>query len=235
MERNEKTSITRKLPELLLYRDEIDSIYEYLGEECAGPIELLTAGFKLDSPDEVVGLKVDEASDIIFSCYDPNLKLKIYSAYGEIWVMDTSSRGRGIAASLEEKLEPAVLTPGRIRKLEKSLWFVIPFLFIISCVIYGLLPGRDSVLSGELAFHDWTLIVPIWTLLMTLYGGVGFFISNPGNNKKSVVKFIYRNERASFLKRNRDKILLGTFFTILGVLLALIGQWVMAYFQKPPS
>ena len=202
-----KDSISKKLPPLKLYIDDLEEICSVVSRHCKN-ISIEACGYKLDNCAELEKLNEKKIEDFhIEGRGDKNILIWLYrnSASFNIYSGDTESKG--IVAELEEAFLKAKL----------RVWFVPGWLFVVS---FGML-----IVTARIAEPT---VQTISLLLLSL----GVFILTGFDYYFKMERFcriipVYRSTRKNnFWSRNKDQLILNLISSAAGVFLGCIGTLI---------
>src|SRR5687768_8039925 len=122
-------SISRDLPSLRLYEDELRELYSFLKTHCTAPIELRISNYELETLDEISQLPFEKTHSMLIHCDKPYLNIDLSQVSGRLYCGDASVASEGIVSRIEEILKKG--KAGRLN-LTKTL---------TSSVIFGSFTG----------------------------------------------------------------------------------------------
>ena len=206
--------ITRSLPSIKIYKDELAEIYKLIKSELKGDVKILACGYEFDSIKEMDELSEETTNDLTikFGFYQFNVFLNKFRC--EIYSENENSHSEGVVSKIERILLKGkrVMQPWLI-----SRWWPLFALTFIMAVCVILLPMRYFLYS---------------LILCAIVLGIGGLQGFWKLNYYSIVVFKYRKESPSFLKRNKDKILLMIIGALLGSLLTIITTMILEIIKK---
>ena len=198
-----RKAISKRLPPLRIYWEEIKELYLFLSGICEGSVVIQTWGYSLDSIDEIMNLTQEQTNSISFICNHPYLRVILTKHYGEIYCDDAGLETEGIVSRIQR-----ILLKGKVTRLSEHVWLLN---------MLGLALGTPFLL-GVLINN-----VPVIAFGGLLFLGFLTFLTwdyHLETNSFCTIVFKSRKEALGFWKRNKDQV----FVLLIG---ALIGQGVI--------
>jgi hypothetical protein len=110
--RRRKTPISRPLPPLKIYIDDVERVVEILREHCQS-VEVATEDYELDGVDELEGLEEERIDALEIQAFDPQIKVTLDPAGAVVYADDPSPKNKGIVGDIVELL----------RQRRRSAWY----------------------------------------------------------------------------------------------------------------
>jgi len=187
-----RDSITKELPPLRLYIDEITEVYSLLCSCCKEPIVIETCGYSLKTLEELSHLPKNETNRFHFRCRAPlcgDIDVWIRPCYGQISIQHNSLVAEGIASRIED-----ILLRGRVFVLFSAEGTWMP-------IIMGIL---TSVLIGASIISKNPFIVMLLFVFLCIQAREFFLMAH-----YNTIIFLTRKNSPNFWKRNKDRIIVG--------------------------
>jgi hypothetical protein len=194
-------TVSKQLPALRLYLDELKALHEFLSQICKKPIAIRTCGYKLNTFDELSSLPKDSTHEISFNSLEPYLSVELTSYNGRIYLGDTGVQAEGIAAHIEK-----ILLTGKIFHPNLTKY----------SFLYGIFSGLPLFISFFGRNSDYVIFGLIWMLICFAWLLFDLFYYQQKNY--NTIIFHLRKETPNFWKRNMDKIIMLIIGTIFGAL-----------------
>ena len=204
-------SLCESLPMVKLYLDDLEEILADLSK-VSDNVVVTTGKYELDDLGELSKLRKEELEEIRFVARDPYVSLEILPDSGFLYIAED----KGDSRATYERLKQIVLR-GKRRSLPYRFLLVFP-------AIGGGIIGMSII---ELIKHIVTSDIREITqsLILLALGCVVMVIAVVKTPiPRSIIILKHRMDAPSFLKRNRDKILLILISALLSVLATLLIQ-----------
>jgi len=203
-------SITKELPPLRLYIDEITALYDLLLSCCKGPVVIKTCGYRLETPEELSKLPQNEANRISIECINPiygRINIDLFSCYGNISIQENILETEGLASKIEK-----ILLQGRVFVLDSLLKNWTPVIIGgVWLILFFISLTSENLFAFTFSF------VPLCILIREL-----FFMFH--HNK---IIFLARKNSPNFWKLNKDKILVGLVCAVFGAVISKIIETII--------
>lgn len=188
-----------------LYLDDVETIYEIL-REVAERVRIINDEHVLDKPDQLLELKKDCLTYLEISSSEPYISVDLKPSSCWLYIANDESTSRGVFEKTKQLLE----------RRKPLFWFIytLPFNALLS-VSAGICLGSLVLPTTGLTDMSQSVVAlnVAGALVAVLWGLYNFHVKF---NKHSVVFLTHRSSTQSFLKRNRDQIILALTSAILG-------------------
>ena len=206
MKKKTRTCI-KKLEMTRLYREDLEDIEEVI------QMKLKPREYKLETKDyeydklESIPIDTEPVSEFHIQTHNPYIRIDLYPFSATIYTVDDNLNTIGALTEILEIFSKK--TPKLLYWSEKVAQWLGPILFFAPILV---LREIDEIRSIK---HGIFLVVLVW-LLATVWLIVSFRTSM---YRFSLINFNFSKESPGFIKRNKDKILVGV---IIGVIIALV-------------
>lgn len=209
-----KKSLRKHYPILRLYKSDLEKIFN-LFKDNYPEIEIVADGFKLDDFFELSKINKQEIVDFKISADDPedflgnSISVEFSKDSTTIYLSDEDDiKLRGLAAQIGDILSD------RKSYLRFFATFWAPFLsFLILETLIGFLI-KESVALIQ-------LLTVLLVAMLLVWG------SRLDTKKHSLIYLYDDSSASSFLKRNKDKILLSAISALMGGIITLVIAWLL--------
>lgn len=208
-----RDSISRSLPPIKIYQDELSELYFFLMETCSEDITIQTCGYELDTIDDVSNLPTGETNEIHFHCDQPYISIDLTPYSASIYCSDTSIEAEGIVSKISQ-----ILFKGKRKLLDMPWWLSI---------LVGI-----PIVIGILA-SNWPLII-FGIILMASGLTIVSWEERLKTKMYSTIVFNTRKESPGFWARNKDKIILLIIGSFIGALFTMFFTFLKSYLQGKP-
>jgi hypothetical protein len=201
-------TISKELPRLRLYRDEIEELYQFLTGITDEKVIVETCGYRLSSIDEVSKLSNDTAHDLQFSTKSPYIRIRLTAYGGDIYIGKGDVEAEGIASRIEN-----ILMKGKTYKpflYDKPLLF---YLFVIPLLVGLIIRNIFIIILGLFLF----IIAVVWIIVEMQYS----------LKRYNTIIFRSRKDTVNFWKRNKDQIIMLIIGAVIGVVATVLGSIVV--------
>ena len=207
MEKRAK-ELSQSLPPVKLFLDDIEKIVEIAGE-LSKKIELSTDEYSFEHVSELSQLQQEELTSLSIRIYLFDLSIYFTPSYVDLRVQGKTATHTGVFSELKTFIF------SRRRKFltiyKNVLIWILYFIGLGIVIVAPTLHIRGLLLIGAYATG---IIIVAFNILY-------FYILHP---RYSIIILKKRIEQPSFLKRNKDKIILSLFSAVIGALIyGLIG------------
>ena len=209
-----KKSLRKHYPILRLYKSDLEKIFN-LFKDNYPEIKIVADGFKLDDFSELSKINKQEIVDFKISADDPedflgnSISVEFSKDSTTIYLSDEDDiKLRGLAAQIGDILSD------RKSYLRFFATFWAPFLsFLILETLIGFLI-KESVALIQ-------LLTVLLVAMLLVWG------SRLDTKKHSLIYLYDDSSASSFLKRNKDKILLSAISALMGGIITLVIAWLL--------
>ena len=196
-----------------MFLDDIQAIYNILKNNCSS-VTIKTDKYEISDIAQLKDIGANEIHTISFECEEPYISIDLQPSHGRLYISEDSTINRGILSQIEDILNKC---ERKIIRIFNSLPFAI---------LVGLLFG--AVIGVILKFEGWLAVVLFISLVII---GISLILKSYrlSLHQHSTIILSERLERANFLKRNKDQIIVGLIIAIISVALTVLAfklfQW----------
>ena len=201
-----KDSISKVLPPLRLYLDEVQELYDFVAS-VAENVTLEAEDYRLNSPEELKNLCVSNIHNLVIGAQRPYIKVELGHFFARIYLGSGDVKAVGIASTLE-----SILLKGRAKVY-----------FAPSGIVAGILVG-SSFSIGYTAKN--VALTGICIAFAVAYFIILLIDQRFRLKRYSTVLPVRRKEAASFLARNKDQILLLIIGAVIGSGITILFKWL---------
>ncbi|MCL4199473.1 MAG: hypothetical protein KJZ69_18420 [Phycisphaerales bacterium] len=201
--------ISKHLPALRLYLDDVQAIFACLEQNCGGRVSITTCNHEIGSPEELQHLAAEYTNDLSIECTEPYLTLELKAHDGRLYVGGSDVQCAGICAKVESLLAHC----------PKCYPVLHPWL--AQAIIFGVVVLAPAWLWGRVV-----QVSELWSWAFTLVAlWIAFSIEFEWRFKHyNTVVFARRKDRPGWLRRNRDQLALAVVSAIAGSIVTLTAQ-----------
>jgi hypothetical protein len=204
-----KKSINKNLPRSRLFLADLRSIYDILKKHYENVI-IQTSDYEISDFDQLKKIGSSEIHNMTFDCYVANSwssKIRIYfrKNFATIQMDEDTTLNRGILTEIEAVIDKR---KQRITSILTNTNFLLCFSLILIGTLFWLMSIDAAILVLCLAF--------------LLFTNFAYFYWLQENNY-SVIALYERRERPSFLKRNKDRIIVAIISSVITAFLTYIA------------
>ena len=209
-----KRPISKELPPTRMYLDDVQAIYNILKNNCSS-VRIETDKYEISDIVKLKDISVNEIHTISFKCRDPYIIIDLLPHGGRLYIEEDSTINRGILSQIEDILSKC---ERKIIRLLNSLpaYLVVGMLLGVAFPI--IFKFTERWLSVTLSI---SLLVILILLLVKSY--------RLSLRQHSTIILSERRARASFIKRNKDQIIVGLIIATVSVALTVLAfklfQW----------
>lgn len=205
-----KKSITKKLPPVKLYLDDLESIYDILKQKAKG-VDITTEDYAVEDVKQLKNLETKKIHYLSIKCSDPYVTMEFYPGWVKIYFGEDSTYNRGILSEIEDVLSK--------RKVFLGSFLASSWAFFLNGVLIG---GSFSAMIGMSKTYTWLFLALelIFILLMIFLWRFTF-------RGYSTIVLLERKEELSFWARNRDQILVGIIAALVSSLVTIFVLWML--------
>ncbi len=198
-----RSSISKKLPPLELYEDEIRELYDFLSALCKEPVVTQTCGYRLDSLDEIANLPKKKTNSLSFSCRQPYIEIRLTEVNGDIYIGSGDIEAEGIASRIE-----SILFQGKVSIpfLPDTMW--LSFLIYVPLAAGFFLADRILIIAGVLLIF----LFIVWSVWEYRFK----------TQRYNTIIFSLRKNTPGFWHRNKDQIIMLLIGSVIGALVTLL-------------
>lgn len=201
--------ISKDLPPLRLYRDEVQDLITFLSSHCKESILIETCGYRLESPDEFSQLPVERTNYLFVMSRKPYIQVRLTQTGGDLYIGDGSIESEGLASHIEEiLLRGKILYPDILNN--RWVTFLISFTLPIVIILSNNNLIRAIAALALLGFGVWML----WDY---------YFLTKRFNT----IIFKHRKEAPNFLKRKKDEIIILVIGAIIGAIITVLTGLIL--------
>jgi hypothetical protein len=206
-----RQSITKDLPIILIYLDELKEIWELLEAQKKenNKVEIKTKEHQFENIEELKNLPYDKIHNLEITLHNPYLAISLSNQSTRIYASTDTSEIVGLVVKINN-----ILLKGK-RSLVNFIFnsiFTIFFGFVISIIPWVF---RKQSMSN-IALTAGCLI-----LLYVIFHIISFRVEM---KQHSTIVLSYRKQKKSFWCENKNKILLIIISAIAGAIFGIIGQ-----------
>jgi len=196
-------SVTKRLPPLRLYLDELRELHNFVSSCCKEPVIIETCGYRLKSLDEVSNLTENTTNSILFSSQQPYLQVRLTSVYGEIYIGDGGIEAEGIASRVE-----SILLRGKVSRplLLDRVWVSVA---LGVSLWMGVIITNPLIITLSVALMLIAFLWIIWDYR---------FVTQHYNT----LVFRMRKDSPNFWTRNKDQIILLLIGAVIGAVITVV-------------
>jgi hypothetical protein len=203
-------SISREMPKVKLYIDDIEKILEILKEENFSDIKIETTNSEYNES-EVNSIEPTESLLNISSHNPLYISITFNSSYGE-GVRIYTDTDTALAYGVINKIETLLKRKRRIIfSIARRPWFAFSFLVVGQAIVFAL---RAKEIITSVTF--WLIILGIMIFYVIL-----LFLDLGKIPRTNIISIKRKKDRISFWFRNKDQILVGIIVAIITAIISV--------------
>ena len=204
-----KKSITRELPPVKLYLDDLESICDILKQKAKG-IDITTEDYKVEDVKQLKSLETKKIHYLSIKCSDPYITMEFYPSSASIYYAEDSTYNRGILSEIEDVLSKRKVFLGRFLA---SNW--------AACLNGALIGGSFSAMIGMPKTYTWLFLALELLFILSM-----IFLCRFAFRSYSTIILLERKREVPFWKRNSDQILVAIIAAIASSLVTVFVLWM---------
>jgi hypothetical protein len=191
-----------------LYRDDIDNIHQKLAAACE-EVTILIGGFSFTEPAKLSELNQEVLFDIEFRGRNPTVHADLKHNTAHLFASSNDALSRGIIATVKDAIPT---------KISLRLWNMLAFFSsLISLVIFLM----------SFFINTTVPMIPFAIIMILLAFVYPFWYWRTEFARHTIVYLKYRKDAPSFLKRNKDALIVNLFVAVVAIVLG----WLLANYQ----
>jgi hypothetical protein len=203
-----KRPIHKGLPLIRMYLEDVQAIYNILRNNCSSVI-IKTEKYEISDVTKLKDIGENQIHTLRFECQDPYVSINFLPFEGRLYISEDSTITRGILSQIEDILNKC---KRKIMRLLCSSLMPTIMGVLVGAAFYPILRFTEGGLSVTLL----VFLVLIYILLLVIFYRISL-------HQYSTIILSERRERTSFLKRNKDQIIVGLIVAIVSVCLTVLA------------
>jgi hypothetical protein len=205
-----KKPISKELPPVKLYLDDLKHIYEILKERVKS-IEITTEDYEVEDINQLKNLEIKKLHRLSIECSNPYITIEFHPSSASIYFAEDSTYNRGILSEIEDIISKRKVFLGRFLT---SFW--------ANFLIGGLIGGSFIGMLVMPKTYAWLFLALELIFILSM-----IFLWRFAFRSYSTIILLERKEESSFWKRNRDQIFIVIIGAIAGSLVTIFALWIL--------